>query len=393
MDQPPKTNDNSGARVCVLTILEKDAALICDVLRKADIHAGVCPGADAASLSAAIQGDCLIVTEELLTPELIQVLQERLKRQPPWSDFPLILLTSQGEVSAYTQKRRQLRQPLGNMVLLERPIRPETLINAVQHALRARQRQYQMRDQIEQYKRAQEGLRQSEKLAVAGRLASSIAHEINNPLESVTNLLYLMHSSDSIADIRKYLNVAENELARVTEIATRTLQFYRQPSKPCPVILTDILDSVLALYHPRLVSAGILVEKRFDNVWPITGLSGELRQVFSNLVGNALDAMRNGGRLVLRAHNSADHSNGLKTGVRVTIADTGTGIPAELCRKIFDPFVTTKGATGTGLGLWISSEIVQKHGGRIHVKSRTDEATRSGAVFSIFLPSQANIAA
>jgi len=354
------------------------------------MEAEVCPDAERDSLAACIQGDCLIFTEELLTPELVQILQSLLRNQEAWSDFPLILLTSKGEVNAFTQKRQHLREPLGNVVLLERPVRPETLVNVVQNAVRARARQYQIRDHIEQYRHAEEALRQSEKLAVAGRLASSIAHEINNPLESVTNLLYIMRSCDSIEQIDRYLKIAESELARVSEITTHTLQFYRQPSKPGPVVLTEILDSVLTLYHPRLVSAGISVEKKFDHVWSITGSSGELRQVFSNLIGNALDAMRNGGRLVLHARNSRDYSSGLKPGVRITIADTGTGVPAELKHKIFDPFFTTKGATGTGLGLWISSELIQKHGGRIQMKSKVSDSVPSGAVFSLFLPCQSN---
>lgn len=374
--------------VSVLTLLEKDAHLICGVLRKAGIQCIECPDSTPASLAGAMERDCLILTEELLGSASIETLRNLLKEQQPWSDFPLILLTSAGEVSKFTQKRREVREPLGNVVLLERPIRPETLISTVQNALRARRRQYQIRDQMKQYRRAEEALRQSEKLAIAGRLASSIAHEINNPLEAVTNLLYLMHECNSPEQMKRYLELAERELARVSEITTNTLQFYRQPSRPGPVVLTDILDSALALYYPRLTSAGIVVEKKFDSLTPIIGMSGELRQVFSNLIANALDAMRAGGRLLVRAHNASDYQNGFGWGVRITIADTGSGIPLEISDRIFEPFVTTKGSTGTGLGLWISSEIVQKHGGRIHVKSTTSEKAGTGAVFSLFFPLQ-----
>lgn len=375
----------------MLAFLKRDAALICEVLQKAGIAAEICPDVGQASLASATNGDCLIIAEELLTPDLVHSLQVLLSEHPAWSDFPLVMLTLGGEVSVSTQKRRELRGPLGNIGLLERPIRPETLISTVQNALRARRRQFQIRDQIEQYKRAEEALRQSEKLVVAGRLASSIAHEINNPLESVTNLLYLMRCSDSVEQIKEYLATAENELARVSQITSHTLQFYRQTARPAPILITEILDSALSLYNPRLASARISVEKKFGPVMAIPGMSGELRQVFSNLVGNALDAMRTGGRLLLRAHNSRDYRNGWKPGVRIVIADTGSGIPGDLHDKIFEPFVTTKGDTGTGLGLWISSEIVQKHGGRIHLKSRisvTGAGTaHSGTAVSIFFPS------
>lgn len=195
-----------------------------------------------------------------------------------------------------------------------------------------------------------------------------------------------MRSADSMQEIQGYLELAENELARVSAIVTHSLQFYRQASEAAPVVLTELLDDAVALYHRRLVSSGIRVERRFDNVMPVLGMSGELRQVFTNFVGNALDAMRSGGKLLLRAHNSRDYRNGLAPGVRITIADTGAGIPSEVRQNIFEPFVTTKGDTGTGLGLWISSEIVKKHGGWIGLKSKTSQ-TAAGTVFAIFFPS------
>lgn len=387
MDQENKSANATitTLRVSVLAHLERDAQLIVDVLRKAGVQAEVCSPNDLAALPRIVEQDCLILSEELLSPRLIQSLHTILENQPPWSDFPVLLLTLGGEVSLSTERRQALRVPLGNVVLLERPIRPETLLSAVQNALRGRRRQYQIRDHIEQYKKAEAALRQAEKLAVAGRLASSIAHEINNPLEAVTNLLYLMRLSDDAGQIKEYLETAENELARVSEITTHTLQFYRQNSRPAAMLLTEILDSALNLYQPRLVAAGIKVDKRFDSVMPIQGMAGELRQVFSNFIGNSLDAMRNGGMLLLRVHNSRDYRGSMAPGVRITIADTGIGIPVELRRKIFDPFVTTKGATGTGLGLWISSEILQKHNGTLHLRSRSGGAV-TGTVFTIFFP-------
>src|SRR5205085_1400492 len=148
-------------------------------------------------------------------PPLITAFANLISKQPPWSDLPLMILTVAGEVSRSTGKRPLFREPLGNVLLLERPIRPETLISTVETTLRARRRQYQIRDHLEQFRQAQAALRQSEKLAVAGRLTASIAHEINNPLESVTNLLYLMRSSSSLEEINTWNWLSQNLHASV----------------------------------------------------------------------------------------------------------------------------------------------------------------------------------
>lgn len=387
--EKPAPIKEENLRVGVLMGLERDASLICDVLRRAGIQASICPTDRSPRLREALRFDCLLCAEELLDDEAIEFLKCEIEHLPPWSELPLLLLTLGGEANSVTLRRRERRKPLGDLVLLERPTRPETLVSAVQSALRARARQYQIRDHIEQFKRAEEALRNAEKLAVAGRLASSIAHEINNPLEAVTNLLYLARTSDSPEQLREFLETAESELARVSEITTNTLKFYRQGTRPAPVRIPEILDSALAVHHPRLVAAGIQVERRFEPAPPVLGMSGELRQVFSNLVGNALDAMRSGGRLMLHVYASREYAKGQRPGVRVAIGDTGAGIPAEVRRRVLEPFVTTKGDTGTGLGLWISSEIIHKHGGHLSLKSRTGEPGRSGTVFSIFLPLEA----
>jgi signal transduction histidine kinase len=278
-----------------------------------------------------------------------------------------------------------MRRPLGNVFLLERPIRPETLLSTLEIALRGRERQYQIRDQIQQYARAQEALLRSEKLAVTGRLAASIAHEINNPLEAVTNLLFLMRAGASTDAQKKYLAQAEQELARVAEITKQTLRFYREPSQPTATRISTVLDSVLMLFGPRLVSAGIAVE-RIERSPSATVLSsqGELRQVIANLVGNAIDAMRTGGRLRIRISQSwnTEHSRQF---VRLTIADTGMGIPGDVLPTIFEPFVTTKGETGTGLGLWVTAEIMKRNGWKIRVRS-CSQPGHSGTTFSIVIP-------
>jgi C4-dicarboxylate-specific signal transduction histidine kinase len=238
-----------------------------------------------------------------------------------------------------------------------------------------------------QRRKTEVALLQSEKLAVAGRLAASIAHEINNPLEAVTNLLFLIGTSSSLEETKIYAETAADELARVSEIAIHTLKFFRQLSKPTSVYLSELVESALILYRARLVSARVTVQKDFRACPPMTAMAGELRQVVVNLVGNALDAMRSGGTLSIRIDRGREYSNGSRPGVRLTIADSGAGISPEIKSRLFQPFVSTKGDTGTGLGLWVSSEIVRKHGGTIKFKSSSSPPA-TGTVFSIFLPSQ-----
>jgi len=334
----------------------------------------ICEGAAAA-----------IISEEAFARESIQPLLEVLQHQPRWSDFPVILLTVSGRVTVESERLRELRRPLGNTFLLERPIRPETLLSTLETAIRGRQRQYQIRDQIQQYARAQAALLRSEKLAVTGRLAASIAHEINNPLEAVTNLLYLMHSEPLPQQMKALLTDAEQELARVTEITKQTLRFYREPSQPIATDVGSVMDSVLKLYGSRIRSAGVSVQREItSNTATVLSSPGELRQVMANLIGNAIDAMRKGGCLRIRIsdHRRLQPSHEL---VRLTIADTGTGIPPEILPTIFEPFVTTKGETGNGLGLWVTAEIIKKNGWSIGVRS-SRSARQRGTAFSIVIP-------
>ncbi len=327
-----------------------------------------------------------IVAEEACKGNAVLELLPVLRDQPPWSDFPLIFLIAGGRVTMQSERLRQLRQPLGNVLLLERPLRPETLLSTLETALRGRERQYQIRDQMQQAELAQDALRRSEKLAVTGRLAASIAHEINNPLESVTNLLYLARNESSQDVIHQYLLLAEQELARVTEITKHTLRFYREPNQPSTVDLVAVVDSVLQLYSSRLNAAGIIVLKqiRASSIL-LTSSLGELRQVIANIVGNALDAMRKGGRLSIRLAREERSWRPGRAMARLTISDNGSGIPQELIYRIFEPFITTKGETGTGLGLWVTAEIVRKNGWSIRVRSCT-EPNRSGTTFSILIP-------
>ncbi len=236
------------------------------------------------------------------------------------------------------------------------------------------------RDLTEQ-KKAEEALRRSEKLAVVGRMASSISHEINNPLESVTNLLYLIQSTTAEEKSKSYARTALEELARVSYIVTHTLQFNRQTDEAAPVKLSELLESAIAIYAGRLRSSDIRLVREFDEEALAQSLPSEIRQVFSNLISNAFDAMRSGGTLFLRARATVHRRTG-KRAVRVTIADTGHGMDRETRAQIFEPFFTTKGDHGTGLGLWISAEILKRHQAEMHVKSSC-VAGHSGSVFSM----------
>ena len=237
---------------------------------------------------------------------------------------------------------------------------------------------------LSEQKKAETALVQSEKLAAVGRLAASISHEINNPLEAVTNLLYLAKHEDLPPQAMTYLLLAEQELARVSQIAGQTLRFHRQATRARPVTPKELLEPVIALYQGRLNNSNIEVAIEDRDAGEIVCFEGDIRQVLNNLVSNAIDSMRTGGRLVLRARDSHSRTTG-RPGVRITVADTGHGMAEAVRRRIFEAFYTTKGINGTGLGLWISIGIVDKHEGHLHVCSSCDPQ-RHGTVFSLFLP-------
>jgi PAS domain S-box-containing protein len=238
--------------------------------------------------------------------------------------------------------------------------------------------------EITAQKRAELALIQSEKIAAVGRLASSISHEINNPLEAVTNLMYLLQSEDLSPDGREYLAAAQRELARVSQIATHTLRFHRQSTKATETGAADMIDPILTLHQGRLNGLAITVEKQYRTDTKIVCFDGEIRQVLNNLIGNSIDAMWRGGRLKLRSQMATEWKTGQQR-LCITIADTGDGMSDVTKRRLFEAFFTTKGIKGTGLGLWISSEIVRKHGGQLRFRSSRKEGC-SGTVFQLFLP-------
>jgi PAS domain S-box-containing protein len=236
-------------------------------------------------------------------------------------------------------------------------------------------------------KRSEEALRRTEKLAAAGRLAASVAHEINNPLEAVTNLLYLIRAEHLELPVSRYAEMAASEVARISAITQQTLRFYRQSTLPALANVRELLDSVLTLHAGRIGGLQVDLIREYQDDLPLFCFAGELRQLFANLVTNALDAMTpGGGRLIVRARAVGENGN---AGIRVSVADTGSGISADARRHIFEPFFTTKEATGTGLGLWVSEQIIRKHNGSVKVRSRAlaDDGLPTGTVFSVFFPS------
>ncbi len=239
-------------------------------------------------------------------------------------------------------------------------------------------------------KRSEDALRRTEKLAAVGRLSSSIAHEINNPLEAITNLLYLLRQMDGLDEqATAYVELASHEVARMSEIVQQTLRFHRQSTRPTVTNINEILDTVLSLHRGKVRGLQVEIERRYRGDVDLFCFSGEMRQLFANLIGNALDAMpSHGGRLIVGVRHSRSWEDTSIDGIRVVVADTGCGMSESTRRRIFEPFFTTKEATGTGLGLWVSVEIIVKHHGIVRVRSRSAlNHEKSGTVFMVFLPS------
>jgi len=236
---------------------------------------------------------------------------------------------------------------------------------------------------ISDRKRLERLLIEAEKLAVNGRMAASIAHEINNPLESLMNLIYLARqSSPENSKAHQYLATAEEELERVSHIARQTLGYYRDTGSATPLFLHELLQNVLTVYQSKLISSNIATDANFDDNRKIIVRKGEMMQVFSNIIANAIDAMSRGGRLtVCTGIATRDQSEGVK----VILRDTGLGISPQQLERVFEPFFTTKGEVGTGIGLWVARQLIGKRGGDISLTSSTQPGS-SGTEVNIFLP-------
>jgi PAS domain S-box-containing protein len=238
---------------------------------------------------------------------------------------------------------------------------------------------------ITQLRKAERALRTTERLASVGRLAATVAHEINNPLEAVTNLIYLARQAAILTDVQGYLDAAEQELARVSQLTKQTLGFYRETKSASNVRPGDLVTSLLPVFASRTRNRGIELCPEIEDDSEIYAVAGEIRQVIANLIGNSIDAPA-GGKVRIRVSAATQWSPDRKPGIRLTVSDTGSGIPPEARPKIFEPFFTTKRDVGTGLGLWVCKSIVENHGGSIRVKSSTAPG-KSWTVVSVFLPS------
>ncbi len=515
--QPPTSADLESRalenRILVLAPAGVDGLLIGRELKFAGLKVKVCESLAELCDRMGHGVGAVVIAEEALSPTAIAMLAKALAAQAPWSDMPIIVLTGGGASDRRSERAARNRDILGNVALLERPIRPITLVSAAKSALRARARQYEIRDHLitltqvtqaltqseqryrslvsassslvwladaqggardrqpdwqeftgqtpEQYagsgwldaihpgdrddvcrtwtqainsrrsaecqfrlQRAngsyrlvqwrvvpvlnaggellewvatctdiqdqaalQHALQNAEKFAIAGKLAGTIAHDINNPLEGVTNLVYLMATMSREGNIREYAHTAQRELSRIGDITRQTLTFYRYSTERELVNLRSILEAVVNLLAKQISGKGIAVTLQFGELRPVRCFASEIRQVIANIVTNAIDSMPRGGRLIVRANLRSDWRNGGSKGLHITIADTGHGINRELRQRIFEPFFSTKQEKGNGLGLWISAEFIRKNGGRFSVKSSTRPG-RCGTVFSLFFPCQ-----
>jgi len=239
---------------------------------------------------------------------------------------------------------------------------------------------------VTEKRRAEAALAVSEKLAVAGRLAASIAHEIHNPLDSIGNLHYLLAQEKDAARRDEYLKMAQQELDRTLQISRSLLSLYREPNAPVEVNLGELLSSVLLLLRRRLDHQGTVVTQQNKDNIVIEGFPAELRQVFTNLILNAAEAAGRPGKILIQISRSVGNDS-RAPGVTVEIYDSGAGISPQVASKLFQPFFTTKGSQGTGLGLWISLGIVQKHGGSIHI-GNSDLPEYTGACVQVYLPAR-----
>ena len=370
-------------RFMVIAPVGRDGDLICGLLNGHG-YAAECEEriADSSQVeSTQLLG--LILTDEALTGDGIEGLRSLVHEQPEWSDLPVILLTSGPAEPQYAAMATRARLEVRSLILLDRPVRKEFLLSAVQVAYTARMKQLEVRDAAERQVHSDEALRNTEKLAVAGRLAATMAHEVNNPLEALGNLLFLVENSTGLDEAKSFAQLASQELSRISEIVQQTLRFHRAPAKPELTDLGELVTSAVALFRGKMLERQISEHVQTRRTLAYCS-AGEIRQALVNLIGNALDAMPDGGQLFVRitqvTNNGAHYA-------RITVADTGSGIRKDIRGNLFAQFFTTKGSRGTGLGLWLTRDIVQRNSGRLRYRSRT--TSPSGTAFSIYLPSTA----
>ncbi len=376
------TNDRAPVfRFVAVAPLGRDGELICGFLKSSGF---VCERVKSIVeveqiLSSLLLG--LILTDEALTGEGIDSLRRIIDAQPRWSDLPVMLITSGPNEPRAAAIATRIRLEIRSLILLDRPVRKELFLSAVQVVYTSRLKQLEVRDAAARQSQSDEALRNTEKLAVAGRLAATMAHEVSNPLEAMGNLLYLVENAATLGDAQTYSRMATQELKRVSEIIDRTLRFHRAAPTPVFIDVGELASSALALFHRRLLDGQIRESIIAQRCYAYCA-EGEIRQALVNLIGNALDAMSQGGHMQLRVSAVSVHG---RSYARITIADTGSGIRREIRSSLFTQFFTTKGSRGTGLGLWLTRDIVHRNGGKLRFRSRTESP--SGTVFSMYLPS------
>ncbi len=369
-----------GCRFVVAAPFGRDGELICTLLKNSGFACEVVKTMAEVEQIAHSLIFGLILTDEALTGEGVVALRRIMDAQPDWSDLPIMLLTSGPNEPQYAALATQIRLEFRSLILLDRPVRKELLLSAVQVAYTSRLKQLEVRDAAARQSQSDEALRNSEKLAVAGRLAATMAHEVSNPLEAMSNLLYLIENCSTLEDAQAFSRIAGQELKHVSEIIDRTLRFHRSPPKPAVTDVSALASSALTLFRRRILEHHIR-ETVMVHASPAYCAEGEIRQALVNLIGNAIDAMPAGGHLQLRVAPVSMHG---RSYARITIADTGGGIRQEIRPNLFTQFFTTKGARGTGLGLWLTRDIVLRNGGKLRFRSRTESP--SGTVFSMYLP-------
>ncbi|HEY3705509.1 MAG TPA: HAMP domain-containing sensor histidine kinase [Terracidiphilus sp.] len=376
-------NGVQDRRFLVIAPVGRDGELICALLRNHGFPAECVAKMVEASLVESSRLLGLIVTDEALAGGGTDALRVVVQEQPAWSDLPVLLLTSGPGEPQYAVVASQVRIEIRSLILLDRPVRKELLLSAVQVAFTARTKQFEIRDAAERQVHSDEALRNSEKLAMAGRLAATMAHEVNNPLEALGNLLFLVENSSRLDEAKSYARMATQELGRISEIVQHTLRFHRAPAKPELTDLAELATSAVALFRGKLLERGIAEHLQVQRTFAYCS-AGEIRQALVNLVGNAIDAMPDGGQLHVRVapilHRGAHYA-------RITIADTGSGIRKEIRNNLFTQFFTTKGSRGTGLGLWLTRDIVLRNQGKLRFRSRTRPPT--GTAFAIYIPATA----
>jgi len=308
--------------------------------------------------------------DEIIGKSVLLLIPEELQSEEP----EILRKVTAGErIDHYETRRRRKNGELLLLSLTISPIRDATgRVVGISKIAR----------DITERKLTEAALFESERMAAIGRLAASIAHEVNNPLEAILNLTYLLSRHPSLdEEARRYTELLLSEVVRVGDITRRTLSFYRDTSDPVEINLMSLIDSVLNLHQPLMEQKSIRLQTKFVRPAYVLGRPGELRQVFTNLIGNAIDALPEGGRIRVSVSCGSN-----SVGACITIADNGPGVAPDLREKIFEPFFSTKRSKGTGLGLWISQGIIRKYGGHIRLRTQTAPSSKTGTVFRVCMP-------